>query len=242
MSTNPANPPAVCAAEAPVSPDDEGAPLPGVQAAAARADHDHDQTVPEKRQARGEGFHGPNISRDSGARAEMIRPGGEISLIRGDGREFASRQPGPHPAARGCLARPRAPEARRFEAIGPGRVVAPRVRPGAASPGPNAIARTPLPLPPPTRSPSFGRRKGPSETFAPHRPFRARETLSRRPDRRNPAPHPAGNRGPVGDHRLDAGSRRTAGWKAKSPASFSPGNPPFYPGSSGIYRDLVGTQ
>ena len=48
----------------------------------------------------------------------MIRPGGEISLIRGDGREFASRQPGPHPAARGCLARPRAPEARRFEAIG----------------------------------------------------------------------------------------------------------------------------
>ena len=33
MSTNPANPPAVCAAEAPVSPDDEGAPLPGVQAA-----------------------------------------------------------------------------------------------------------------------------------------------------------------------------------------------------------------
>ena len=89
---------------------------------------------------------------------------------------------------------------------------------------------------------SFGRREGPSETFAPHRPFRARETLSRRPDRRNPAPHPAGNRGSLGDTRLDAGSRRTAGWKAKSPASFSLGNPPFYPGSSGIYRDLVGTQ
>ena len=89
--------------------------------------------------------------------------------------------------------------------------------------------------------PSFGRRKGPSETFAPHRPLRARETLSRRPDRRNPAPHPAGNRGSLGDRPLDAGSRRTAWWKAKSPASFSSGICGFFPGYSGIYRDLVGT-
>ena len=41
---------------------------------------------------------------------------------------------------------------------------------------------------------------------------------------------------------MDAGSRRTAWWKAKSPASFSPGNLRLFPGFSGIYRDLVGTQ
>ena len=85
------------------------------------------------------------------------------------------------------------------------------------------------------RSPSFGRRKGPSETFAPHRPFRARETLSRRPDRRNPAPHPAGNRGSLGDTRLDAGSPWTAWWGRSLLRASLLGNPAIHaetPGNS----------